>query len=89
MLKDIPGFGPALFGWTPDSLQSRQLIVRQVGDGEWTVLNPFNLSDAMDLPEFIIRDIPTGALRQTRDMGTDFFQGVEEGVRDFLNPSEN
>ncbi|MCB9783845.1 MAG: hypothetical protein H6751_12850 [Candidatus Omnitrophica bacterium] len=89
MLKDIPGFGPALFGWTPDSLQSREIIVRKVGDGEWTVLNPLKLGDAMGIPEFILRDIPTQALEQTRDAGEGLIQGIGEGVRDFLNNSGN
>lgn len=83
-LKDIPGFGPALFGWTPDSLRSREVIARKVGDGEWTILNPITLNDAIGIPDFILRDVPGRAIGQTRDMGASFLDGFGEGVRDII-----
>ena len=83
-LKNIPGLGPSLFNWTPDHLQTREIIVRKVGDGEWTVLNPFTLGDAIEVPEFILRDLPSQTLNKTKDIGTDFLDGFGQGVRDIF-----
>jgi len=87
-LKDIPGLGPAFFGSAPD-LESREIIVRKVGNGEWTVLNPLTLEDAAAIPEFILRDIPTQGLQKTRDLGLEFFDGFEQGVRDIFEGPGN
>ncbi len=88
-LKSIPGLGPSLFNWTPDHLQSKEIIVRQVGDGEWTVLNPVTLGDAIEIPEFILRDIPTQSLQKTRDIGADLIDGFGQGVRDIFEGNAN
>ncbi len=83
-LKDIPALGGLLFGWTPDSLNSTDLIVQKTGEGEWTLLNPFQLPEATAIPKFILMDLPKGVFNHIQKGGKGLIQGVEESFDDFM-----
>ncbi len=83
-LRDIPAVGSLLFGWTPDSLNSTDLIVQKVGEGDWQLLNPFQLPEATAIPKFILMDLPRGVFERVQRGGRGFLQGVGEGIEDFI-----
>jgi hypothetical protein len=83
-LKDIPGVGPLLFGWTPDTLGSQVMIVQKVGDGPWNVLNPFKLPDAPEIPRYFFQKLPKSILGQIGDKMTNFSRGAGEAIKEFI-----
>lgn len=85
-LKNIPGIGETLFGWTPDVLGSRTLIIRRVGHGPWETLNPLSPADVIHLPNFFLQNLPDGVLDQMQQKGTQFFRGIGSGFRDTFFP---
>jgi hypothetical protein len=85
-LKNIPGIGETLFGWTPDVLGSRTLIIKREGYGPWKTLNPLSPADVIHLPNFFLQNLPEGVLDQMQQKGTDFFRGIGSGFRDTFFP---
>jgi len=87
-LKGIPAVGGLLFGWTPDSLNSTDLVVQKVGEGDWQLLNPFQLPEATAIPKFILMDLPKGVFDRFQRGGKGLLQGVGEGLEDFMGMGE-
>ncbi|MCG3198076.1 MAG: hypothetical protein GHCLOJNM_02570 [bacterium] len=87
-LRDLPGIGRLLFRWTPDSLGVQTLIVQKVDNGDWRIINPFEIPEGSEIPSFLFLEVPKRIFAPIRDKGKDFLEGVGGGIRSFIRGDE-